>query len=337
MARIIILTGGLPPEEPSENLRRLADTSRVQLRSVALSSMPEGGWLGLSPQEVAMPDGPLTVAGLGAEPPPNSTEFHLSLLGQSDHQIVRPAGPNPEERATISRLLPKLNTKRLTIVTGPAEDHGLVWEARGDLHTFSPDEAVGSGLRERLPEGDGEPLLRRMIDDSINLLNEAEFNQRRLDAGDLPINLVWPWGQGVRTPVPNLALRYGAPLRIDGPSLRFAGLARLARLRPSPVETFGVGVRTPFARVAGADIVLATLPEDEDGQDWWWREFDRQVLDHIATDLLLVLTTDDRALVLDYVAERPQSDRRPFSRRFWEDSSPSGTLHEAIAATLARD
>jgi hypothetical protein len=106
---------------------------------------PEALYLGLDPGEAQMPQGPLTVAALGAEPPEGSTHFHVSLASLQDGSLA-PAelSPTPEELRQILELAPKLNTKKLTFVSGEELDHALVWEGRGDMLTFSLPRRRGS-------------------------------------------------------------------------------------------------------------------------------------------------------------------------------------------------
>ena len=105
-------------------------------------------------------------------------------------------------------------------------------------------------MKDVLPEGDNEPALRRFIDDSINLLSELEFNAERLDKGLLPVNLLWPWGQGIRTDVPNLALMRGAPATVLSDSLRLEGVARLAGYRPLGRSWLGNGMNAKWKDIA---------------------------------------------------------------------------------------
>lgn len=206
---------------------------------------PEARWLGMRPSEANLRQGPLTVAALGADPPPKSLHFHLSLASVVDGFVAKAeAPPSVEEVRRVLGVVSKLNTNKLTFVGGNSVDHGLVWEALGDLSTTSLQTALGSPLKSVLPEGDGERLLRQYIDDSVNLLDDMEVNQRRRDEGLSPINVLWPWGHGVRTPVPNLALRHGGPAVVTSTSLRLAGLTRLAGYRHGDLTWLGSGVHT---------------------------------------------------------------------------------------------
>jgi 2,3-bisphosphoglycerate-independent phosphoglycerate mutase len=175
--------------------------------------------------------GVLTVAALGWDPPERSTHFHVSLLSASGDIVSTPEGPSIEEAKVLAVELPKLNTKSMTFLPGEGLDYALVWERRVDLMTNQPASLIEKGLKASLPEGDLENTLRRLIDDSTNLLSEQEFNLRRLDQGQKPINIAWPWGHGERQTVENLALRLGYPLRVYANSWEVRGLARLSGLK----------------------------------------------------------------------------------------------------------
>lgn len=183
----------------------------------------------LGHRELSIPQGPLTVAALGWDPPERSTHFHLSLLSVDGDTLSEP--DVDEDLSEVVSALRVLNTKSMTLLEGEGKDHALVWERRVDLRTLEPHEAKGMGYLAARPEGDQENDLRRLIDDSVNVLSELDVNKRRIDAGIAPVNIVWPWGQGIRPTVSNLALRLGYPWRVASASLALRGYARLSGLR----------------------------------------------------------------------------------------------------------
>jgi len=252
-------------------LARLAEIGEVGgVLPVPLVETPEALLLGMGPGEGQLRQGPLTVSALGADPPQRSTQFHVSVLSVCDG-VVGAAEflPSDEDAREIVRLAERLNTKSLTFIPGEKLDHGLVWEALGDMETTAAAAAVGRAMRECLPEGDGERVLRRFIDDGVNLLSETEWNDRREEEGMARLNLLWPWGQGVRMPVPNLALRRGSPCWVWSDSMRMAGLARLCGYRHAVLGGLGHGlnlnVRGLCAELGSRDCALAVI----DGfSDW---------------------------------------------------------------------
>lgn len=209
---------------------RLAGSQSSVLKSFLNEDTFESAILGHSRLDI--PQGPLSVAAMGWDPPDRSTHFAISVLSAQDGAISQTAPlPTDEEAAILSRELPRLNTKSITVLFGEGIEHALVWERRVDMLTHPPSKASELGLGAALPEGDLENDLRRMIDDSINLLSEQEFNIRRIDRGVQPLNLVWPWGQGERQSVTNMTLKLGYPWRVFSNSLAIRGYARLSGFR----------------------------------------------------------------------------------------------------------
>ncbi|HWA84434.1 MAG TPA: hypothetical protein VG820_13415 [Fimbriimonadaceae bacterium] len=258
MRRIIVIVPELLGEpsvlgQKLPGLERIAELgSLFRLQPLPTVETPEALYLGLKPGEGQLRQGPLTIAALGADPPERSTHFHLSLLSFDDGlaRVPKQAEATDEEMSLLMKEAEKLNTKLLTIVTGSGLDHGLVWEDLGEQHTMAPSECDGRPVKACLPEGDGETQLRRLIDDSINLLSDLEINQRRIDEELPPLNLLWPWGQGTRCPVPNLALRRGEPALVVSASARLQGLSRLAGYRHVDWREMGVGTNTRLAKMA---------------------------------------------------------------------------------------
>ena len=205
-----------------------------------------------------------------------------------------------------------------------------------------------------LPEGEGEPILRRYIDDSINLLSELEFNRRRVGEGLPPFNVLWPWGQGFRTPVPNLALRYGHPVYVESPMRRLQGLARLAGCRHGDSGALGSGTNTrlehlldAFVRYGACVSVLPAIAEMRaldrlEEAEWLSREIDQRLLEPLERRLrdepmrLLIAAPGEHGLAL-LVEHGPASPgSTPFDERALEQRGvPTRDLAEMVADTLA--
>jgi len=278
-------------------LAELGDIRRVT--PVPESVTPEAMFLGLGPNSVGLQQGPLTVSALGFDPPERSTHFHLSLMSYADGIASTPSAlPTSDEVDLLLKESKRLDTKLLTVLKGEVFDHALVWESLGDLETTHPSGLLGQNIGKLLPNGDGDVGLRRLIDDSINLLSSLDLNERRFDQGLPPFNLLWPWGQGIRTPVPNLALRRGEPAAVESGSMRVAGLTRLAGYRHIDRHLFGRGLQTKFRKVAeralnrDLTIVVVDAPMELRAKDkpeeleWFVREMDRELLQPLLDDCL---------------------------------------------------
>lgn len=323
--------------------RVLAELGEIRkLAPMPRQETPEALYLGARPGEIALRPGPLIVSALNADPPERSIHFHLSLAAFLDGQVGEiPALPIPEELRVVLDAARRLDTKSLTLVAGEGKDHGLVLEGKGDLGTTPFLEAVGKPLRASLPEGDHENALRRYIDDSINLLSELEVNQRRMDEGLAPLNLLWPWGHGMRTSVPNLALRRGEPVVVESSSFRLAGLARLTGDGHEDRTLFGRGLQTRLRaladRILRRDVTIAVLDAPaalraegearEEELHWFVREMDcellQPLLDSTLTDpmRIAVIAPGTKSEGLALLAEPPanRSGHYPFDERVLEE------------------
>ena len=237
---------------------------------------PEALWLGMSPLEGQLRQGPLTVAALGVDPPERSTHFHLNLLSLEGTTLGSVTGRiSRADEETLWTELTRLNTKLLTLVRGEQVDHGLVWERLTEMRTVGASEVLGKSHSEHLPEGDGENQIRRFVDDSVNLLSELELNARRIDSGLSPISIAWPWGNGVRIPLKNMSLVYGEPIWVESASLRLQGLSRLVGLRHGRRSDVGTGLQTRLEWMAsavnsrGATIEVVSVPAELRRAEMW--------------------------------------------------------------------
>lgn len=308
----------------------VARSNLFRLKPMPPIALTEAAWLGLDPLRYHLSQGPLTVAAFGADPPPRSVHFHLSLMTHADGQIepIEFAVDDKEVRELLTQA-ERLNTRNLTIVHGAGLDHGLVWEQGSiDLHTTPPH---GAELKQVLPQGDGEPLLRRFIDDSINLLSDLDMNKRRMDEERPPLNLLWPWGQGFREPMPNLALMRGEPAVIACDSLRLRGLAALCGYRNAPTGALGSGtnLRLEVLRETAESFSPTVIHIDTmarlrkagrlDEAAWLSRELDDRLLPITDDAPLFRLTIAapgvEGGLALVYDSMRPGQNIFPFDER----------------------
>jgi 2,3-bisphosphoglycerate-independent phosphoglycerate mutase len=301
MRRAILVLPDLLAETPEDSslipapptLERLSSRGRVlRLAAPRESTVPEAAWIGLDPSSISAGQGALTVAALGFEPPVNSVRFHLSLMSLSDGQADWPQErPNRTEERLIMEAAQRLTTKRLTVIEGRRLDHGLVWEAGSlDVRTVPASEVLGRPIRPNLPEGDGEALLRRLIDDSVNLLTDLEVNRVRLDEGRPAWNLLWPWGQSRGVSLPNLWLQRGERAFVTSGSLRLAGICSLAKWEHSDWCRLGSGTAVQLTEVAksalGHPVTVSVIESfsrfrnlnQREEARWLIRELDERLL-----------------------------------------------------------
>jgi len=363
-SRIVLLPGALEREGEvpllellGEPLAQLASRSALTRIAAVPSAVPELQWLGLPSRDIA--PGVLTIAALNADPPDRSVHFHLSVLSLTDGRISQvPYLPTPAEQAQLISAAKKLETSRLSLVEGRGLDHGLVWEDGSiELETASPVQAEERGFADSLPEGDGEPLLRRFIDDSVNLLHELEWNQMREEEGLPPINLLWPWGPGFRPRLPNLPLERGRIAQVESPSLRLSGLCRLVGYRHGDPWTAGTGtnlrLESMAANLMGSDLGVALIPtlgefrSDNRHEElaWFGREFSPRLLGPLIAKTesdpssmsLIAWDREGKGLALRYAPRTdPEEQTLPFSAESTEEKRLAArSLEEFMAEEMA--
>lgn len=189
---------------------------------------PSLSYLGMNLSTLALPLGPLTVAITKARAPERSVHFQISALSFNDKTgIVSAPGAflSAEDQRYLEAQLLRLNSDGWTSIPFENFTHAAVWEPGSlELGTTSAEVLIGQLLNLNLPCGDGELMLRRFIDDSVNLLSDSEMNKRRID-GELPlINLFWPHGQGIPQNFPMLAIRYGISLTTFSQNIALRGI-----------------------------------------------------------------------------------------------------------------
>jgi len=236
-----------------EGLQRMVECGSVsKIEPLSEATTPEAAWLALDPDEVQVPQGPLTVAALGHRPPSGSVHFHLSLCSaDEDGKLQIPEHkPTTTEVKRIFQEVQMLATRALTPLEGEGPDHALVWEEGSlEMAAQAPAIVAGKPILNNTPQGEGEKILRRFIDDAVNILDPLEVNHIRREEGMRPLNCLWPWGQGFRPDLPSLPIRRGDVVYVESGSMRMHGLCDMVGYRHGDRAKFGKGIRTDFDRI----------------------------------------------------------------------------------------
>lgn len=159
--------------------------------------------LGYDPARFYTGRGPIEAAAMGVPMNPDDVAFRCSLVSTDGERLLDYSGGNistEDARVLIELLEQKLSTPRIHFFPGVGYRHVMRWSGGStEVICTPPHEMVGKPLKSHYPQGDGETILRRLIEDSYELLSAHPINCRRIDEGKLPANMIWLWGQG-RTP-----------------------------------------------------------------------------------------------------------------------------------------
>lgn len=190
--------------------------------------------LGYDPRRYYTGRGPLEALAMGISLEEEDVAFRCSLISTDGERITDHSAGNigNEESHPLIRLVDeKLGTRYWRFFPGVGYRHVMVWHGGPvDVRCTPPHDIVGEEWAKHLPVGEGEEKLRRLIEDSLNLLDDHPINRRRRDEGKAPANMIWPWGQGIAPKLPSFALRYGVTGAVVAEVDLVKGIGRAAGL-----------------------------------------------------------------------------------------------------------
>src|SRR2546422_9555749 len=106
----------------------------------------------------------------------------------------------------------------------------MVWaEGKHRVALTPPQDIVGQPVGEYLPKGEGEKVLRTLMEEALAVLRGHQFNQERVEAGNRPANANWLGGDGKAPKLPKLTQRYNPPAAMSPARDLPRGLGRACR------------------------------------------------------------------------------------------------------------
>lgn len=114
-----------------------------------------------------------------------------------------------EARELIRDLDMRLGTDVIRFYPGVSYRHLMIWSGGpADVKCVPPHDIIGREIAVYLPAGEGEKVLRKLMDESVAILGSHPVNRRRIDMGKNPGNSVWFWGQGRKPELPTFKEKY---------------------------------------------------------------------------------------------------------------------------------
>lgn len=213
--------GNKTPLEAADisNMDYLAERGIVGMCKTIPDGMPPGSdvanlsLLGFDPVRYYTGRGPLEAASIGIELGKNDCAFRCNLINIREGEMRDfSAGHISTEEAdeVISGLNGKLSAEGIRFYTGVSYRHICVIRGKFDnLRCTPPHDITGKNTGEYLPEGEGRETVRRLMDESIDLLKSSSVNKKRIDEGKTPATQIWLWGQGYKPELPSFQDRFG--------------------------------------------------------------------------------------------------------------------------------
>lgn len=174
--------------------------------------------LGYNPKLYYSGRSPLEAASMGVNVEETDVTFRCNLvtLKDSDGKTVMEdysAGhiSTEEAREIILDIRKDLEKEgEINFYPGVSYRHLMVWHGGIDrMKTTPPHDISGKGILPYLPNGEGADKLKRLIDNSKELLRNHPVNKKRLKQGKNPATSIWLWGQGRAPKMPKFRELYG--------------------------------------------------------------------------------------------------------------------------------
>ena len=173
--------------------------------------------MGYEPKQFVNGPGPLEAANLEVKLEANEIAFRMNFVTESGGILADSTAGHittREAKALVNFLNKKLSSGFVRFFPGSGYRHiAVIKDARGfqalSASVLDPSTIVGKPIENNLPKGPGEDLIKKLMYDSKLLLQDHEVNQVRVDLGENPANMIWPWGQGCMPKPPKFSERFG--------------------------------------------------------------------------------------------------------------------------------
>jgi 2,3-bisphosphoglycerate-independent phosphoglycerate mutase len=214
--------------------------------------------LGYDPRRYYTGRGPLEALAMGISLEEDDVAFRCSLISTDGERILDHSAGNisNEEAHPLIRLVDeKLGTRYWRFFPGVGYRHVMVWhEGPTEIRCTPPHDIVGEPWQKHLPQGEGEQKLRRLIEDSLNLLDDHPINRRRRDEGKMPANMIWTWGQGLAPKLPAFWLQRGVTGAVVAEVDLVKGIGRAAGLEVPQVPGATGYLHTDYRAIGAAAL-----------------------------------------------------------------------------------
>lgn len=190
------------------------------------SDVTELAILGYDPKKYYTGLAPLEAASLDVALHPEDVAFRCNLVtlrSDAGGYDIKKLGPHAimedfsagqidslEAKELIYDVNEQLGTEVLQFYAGVSYRHLMVWAEGKHRGVLTPPQDIGGKpVGEFLPKGDGEKVLRNLMEEALPILRAHQSNLDRIEAGKPPANAIWFWGQGKAPKIPKLTERYG--------------------------------------------------------------------------------------------------------------------------------
>ena len=217
--------------------------------------------LGYDPHEYFSGEAGLAAAGVGANLKPGQLAVVHNLATEADGVLMDHAAGHlsrKEAETLLKTLGGALGRPDIEFHLGKGFSGVIVLPAgtSGMPLCIPPEQALGFSVEKCLPQGEGSELLKRLIALSQELFCEHDINRVRMDLGENPANILWPWGPGTLPDLPPFEILHqlrGAVVAAPGSA---RGLGRACKMHVPDVTGASGCARTDYTAKAQCALEL---------------------------------------------------------------------------------
>ena len=178
---------------------------------------------------------PYEAASMGIEQKDHEVVFRCNLVNvASDAMVDFSAGHIDSEAASkiVDTLNSELEEDGIKFFAGIGYRHILLVDTRKfnydfrKLNCVPPHDIMGQKIDAHLPVGEGQDLVRTLMQKSVAALEGHSVNQGK----EFPANMIWLWGQGVRPTVAPFKDKFGLKGSVISAVDLVKGIGQLAEL-----------------------------------------------------------------------------------------------------------
>lgn len=158
--------------------------------------------------------GPLEAPSVGVELGDNDVAFRLNFINVKDGAINDFTADHisTEEADELIKTLNEHFGDIGKFYTGVSYRNLFVIDdlAMEELKSTPPHDVVGQQTSDNnlKPDNEKSRLINKLMQDSMEVLENHPVNKKRVEEGKLPANMIWLWGQGAKPVIGNFRKKY---------------------------------------------------------------------------------------------------------------------------------
>lgn len=169
--------------------------------------------LGYDPRKYYTGRGPIEAVAMGVPLDDKDAAYRCSLVTCDGETLIDYSSGHvstEESKPLIELVGEKLSGRQFRFFPGVGYRHIMAWrDGAVDVKTTPPHDIQGRKIADYLPVGERDGILRQLMFDSLEILDNHPINQRRRDEGKNPGNMIWLWGQGYAPNLPEFFRTFG--------------------------------------------------------------------------------------------------------------------------------